>query len=240
MIDFFVFFGTPRGINDHNSELSSCTYCRRPEGRDTRVAISRWRELRLHLGMDQAEMARWFDTKQSVISLWETGKRTPPHRDAAIKFGVSVDWLEELSSRRWGQRVIQLGRDYRHHLTGLPAVEQQQLTEATPSARVVHAYETLQTLAPDLVTQGYFSRLIGLTPVAFESIVANRLAVTETAVQRLADYTGIVERWFTAGDFSVLEDPDLDEYYPLVHQMRAEGITPEDIRRVWHAIRTFR
>lgn len=201
---------------------------------------TRFKELRLYMGLDQREMASWFGTKQSVVSLWETGKRTPPLREAAVKFGVSIDWLEGLSSRMWSERVTLLGRDYRRSLLALPDHERIRLAEVTPSERVVDAFRALTRTAPGLISSAYFARVLGLTPPAFEMVLANSAGVTVTALQRLADYTGIPERWYTLGDFTVLESTDLQEYFPLVHQMRAEGITPEDIRRIWNVIRSLR
>lgn len=201
---------------------------------------SRLRELRLFLGMDQAEFARWFNTKQSVVSLWENGKRSPPLRQAAILFGASVDWLEGLSSQQWGERVLILGRAFRTHLLELNEQARRQLASAVPAGRIAHTCHWYQAEAPDLISYDLLARLAGLTPAALEGLLADRAAVPEHAFERLANYTGVAARWFTAGDFSVLEDPDMAEYSSLMQQLKADGITPADIRRVWSAIKSFR
>jgi transcriptional regulator with XRE-family HTH domain len=208
--------------------------------REVLTLPSRTRELRLYLGMDQAEMAEWLDTKQSVVSLWESGKRTPPYREIALRFGVSIDWLQGLAYRRWGERVLTLTRELRQHLASLPEPRRATLSAGPPNERVRYVFESLHAAAPDLVSRNYYACLSGLTPAALELVFTDDAGITEVALQRLSDYTGIPERWFAAGDFAILEEPDLSEYYPLVHQMRLEGITPEDIRRIWSAIRSIR
>lgn len=200
----------------------------------------KFKELRLFLGMDQKEMAGWFGTKQSVVSLWETGKRTPPLRDAAVKFGVSMDWLEGLSNRMWGERVVLLGRSYRRSLSMLTGERRRQLVEALPSERVMDVFRSLAQMAPDLVTTEYFARVIGVNPPSFPAILDREIALPEQTLKRLADFTGIPERWYASGDLLVLDASDLEEYVPLVQQMRAEGITPDDIQRIWNVIRSLR
>ena len=201
---------------------------------------SRFRDLRLFFGLDQASMARWFDTTQSVISLWEKNKRTPPLYQAAVRFGVSMDWLAGLSHRMWGERVADLGRRYRLHLCELPEENKRRLSDLSPVARVLYTFEFLQGADPELVSRDYFALLLGLTPEAFHLLVDNQAGLSQPTLERLADYTGVPSQWFGSGDFSLLEEPDLDEYYPLVHQMRTDGISPEDIRRIWNLIKTIR
>lgn len=201
---------------------------------------TRFKELRLFLGLDQKEMARWFGTKQSVVSLWETGKRTPPLREAAVKFGVSIDWLEGLSSRMWGERVSLLGRSYRRSLLTLPSDRRQELVKMTPTGRVLHAYQALASGAPDLITEAYFARVLGTDEVTFQAVLEQRESLAEKALQRMADYIGISERWYLAGDLLMVDASGLQEYLPLVQQMRAEGITPDDFWRIWSVIRSLR
>jgi len=198
---------------------------------------SRMRELRIYFGMDQAEMGRWLGTKQSVISLWETGKRTPPLRDVAVRFGVSVDWLERLSTVMWGERVRELGQRYRTELTRLSAAQKEELLAFTPSERVAHTFAWLNNAAPDLVSADYYARLLGLTPSAFESLLRNEAGVAPTALKRLADFIGIPEGWYITAESSLLQPLNTDEYASLIREMLAEGISPADLRKVWKAIR---
>ncbi|MDB4896316.1 MAG: hypothetical protein JWN15_2578 [Firmicutes bacterium] len=198
---------------------------------DRRVSPRRLRELRQYFGnLTQGQFGAWFGVEQAMVSQWESegekGKRPAPIREIVQAFGVSVDWLMDLSPFMWSYQVTELRNHIRTYLLG-PDVEWLHLPEATPTDRFRQLVSECQAAAPGMCTDRFLELLSNTDEATLEAILGERSSVDHTHYSRLANFLDLPLVWFRNGDRSLINDTRLEPYRQVILDAVARGISPE-------------
>lgn len=204
----------------------------RERGRERGARLT---QLRQFFRLNQEELGNWLGGySQANVSQWETGLRPMPYADVARRFGVSVDWLMNLSPVMWGYRINQLQRAVKEYLTGLTPAEQEQIRKPTtdPADRIRMLVKVCQERLPELIDLPYLAGIMHLEIDTLQEIVSGETYAEYEAYSRFAQFLDLPVGWFEFGDTKGLSDQRLEEYRGSVAEAIARGISPERLIQI--------
>lgn len=204
-------------------------------GKADRQPPTRVAQLRVWFGMSQKDWATFMGKDQAEISRMENGKQTPHYRDFAVATGVSVDWLMELSTDMWGQTVHKIRRAIQDALVNLTPEEKAEL--ASPrrdqSDQIKYVLNIARSVAPDLMTDDFVLRLLGMDPEEFaEKIVSNETYLERSDYARFAEYFGVSLEFIELGSVEHITEDQYIEYRSAIARLNRKGVTAEKLNSV--------
>lgn len=207
---------------------------------------NRLASLRAHRGIGLKELSALTGVPHNDLLALETGGRralSPEKlRRLAGFFSTTPEYLAD--GQEPSAEALRAG--FLHHYDGLAVQEREQLKFAPIQARIEAVLGFLEGAYPTLLDRAQVAARLGYSPQALQEVLRDSAPLQSHLLKRLAGLTGLSLDFLVRGDFfggagdsgHLAGHARLSEYYEVVQEAIAQGISPAMLRKAVRILAT--